>query len=51
MGSDGGTRDQLALAARTASELARLDPGQDALSERLNGLAAEADDVVLDLVD
>ncbi len=48
-GSEGGSRDRLAIAARTATELARLDPAQEALAERLNGLAAEADDLALDL--
>jgi DNA repair protein RecN (Recombination protein N) len=49
LGSEGGSRDSLAIAARTANELARLDPAQEALAERLNGLAAEADDLALDL--
>jgi DNA repair protein RecN (Recombination protein N) len=49
LGGERGSRDQLSLAARTAIELARLDPGQTALAERLNGLAAEADDLALEL--
>ena len=32
-----------------ATELARLDPTQEPLAERLNGLAAEVDDLALDL--
>ena len=44
-----GTRDDLALAARSAAELARLDPAQEALAERIGGLAAEAEDVGLEL--
>jgi DNA repair protein RecN (Recombination protein N) len=49
LGGERGMRDQLSLAARTATELARLDPAQSALAERLNGLAAEADDLTLEL--
>jgi DNA repair protein RecN (Recombination protein N) len=49
MSGEGGTRDRLALAARISSDLARLDPSQEPLAVRLNGLAAEADDLALDL--
>jgi DNA repair protein RecN (Recombination protein N) len=49
IGVEGGTRDRLAVAARVATELARLDPAHDALAERMNGLAAEADDLALDV--
>jgi DNA repair protein RecN (Recombination protein N) len=44
-----GLRDQLALAERAAAELARLDPTTVELAGRLAGLAAEADDVGLEL--
>ena len=44
-----GARDQLALAARSAAELARLDESYASLGERLAGLEAELDDVVLEL--
>jgi DNA repair protein RecN (Recombination protein N) len=49
VGADGGAREQAALAARAAAELARLDAGQADLAERLAGLAAEADDLALEL--
>lgn len=44
-----GARDSLALAAREAQELARLDPRFAPLSERIEGLAAEVEDVAADL--
>ncbi|CAN5760044.1 DNA repair protein RecN [soil metagenome] len=44
-----GARDQAALAARSAAELARLDPSYEPLSERLAGLEAELDDTALEL--
>ncbi|MGH2467199.1 MAG: AAA family ATPase, partial [Candidatus Limnocylindrales bacterium] len=44
-----GARDSLALAARAAQELARLDPRFAPLTERIEGLAAEVEDVAADL--
>ncbi|TAM77971.1 MAG: DNA repair protein RecN [Chloroflexota bacterium] len=44
-----GARDSLAMAAREAQELARLDPRFAPLSERIEGLAAEVEDVAADL--
>ncbi|HUR16609.1 MAG TPA: hypothetical protein VMZ33_04945, partial [Candidatus Limnocylindrales bacterium] len=44
-----GARDALARAGQTTVELARLDPSAEDLATRLDGLAAELDEVVLDL--
>ncbi len=44
-----GARDRLALAARSAGELAALDGSHAELSARLAGLEAEADDLALEL--
>jgi len=49
LAGDGGVREQAALAARAAAELARLDPAQAELAERLAGLAADADDLALEV--
>ena len=48
-GDRGAARDSLARAAQAATELARLDPSTVGLAERLAGLAAELDDVALEL--
>ncbi|HEX5465435.1 MAG TPA: AAA family ATPase [Candidatus Limnocylindrales bacterium] len=44
-----GARDVLAVAAREAAELARLDARRAALAERVESLAAEVDDVAVEL--
>jgi len=44
-GAAAGAREQAARAARTALDLARLDPRFGPLAERLRGLEAELDDV------
>jgi DNA repair protein RecN (Recombination protein N) len=47
--AEGGARDRLALAGRAMEELARIDPSFEALSARTSGLAAELEDVALEL--
>lgn len=49
-GEGSGARDLLVLAARDVAELARLDVRLSDTSERLNGLAAELQDVTADLL-
>ena len=44
-----GAREGLARAGRAGAELARLDPSNRPLAERLSGLEAEVDDVALEL--
>lgn len=49
VGGDGGARDALGSAVAALRAVARLDPGLDALSARAEGLAAEAQDLALEL--
>ena len=44
-----GARDQLGRVVRASAELSRLDPAFATLAERLAGLEAEVDDLVLEL--
>ncbi|HUP83695.1 MAG TPA: DNA repair protein RecN [Candidatus Limnocylindria bacterium] len=48
-GEGRGAHDGLARAARAVADLARLDPSAESLAERMNGLAAELDDLALEL--
>ena len=49
LGGERGARDRLALVDRAAAELARLDSRHATLAERLAGVAAEAEDLTLEL--
>ncbi|MGH8903104.1 MAG: DNA repair protein RecN [Egibacteraceae bacterium] len=49
VGGDGGARDALGGAVAALRAVARLDPGLDALGERVEGLAAETQDLALEL--
>jgi DNA repair protein RecN (Recombination protein N) len=49
VGEGPNARDQLALAAREVTELARLDPRLESVAARIDGLAAEVDDVAAEL--
>jgi DNA repair protein RecN (Recombination protein N) len=49
VGGDGGARDALGGAVAVLRAVARLDPELDAFGERVEGLAAEAQDLALEL--
>lgn len=49
VGGDGGARDALGSAVAALRAVARLDPSLDALGARAEGLAAEAQDLALEL--
>jgi DNA repair protein RecN (Recombination protein N) len=50
LAADGASaRDSIAQAARSATELGRLDPELNGIAERLSGVEAEIDDIALEL--
>lgn len=49
VGGDGGARDALGGAVAALRAVARLDPGLDALGERVEGLAAETQELAFEL--